>query len=243
MEIRYKYISSFIEQNNDILIINSNISTDIYIKKLLQKKFTDNLINIIDTIIYSDKYKDIINNTTKYDFIFYSMDTSLNNIIAIIFVLNIIKINGSFLLELKSNMNIPNIQLIYIMKKYFKTISFVNNNNIINSNVYIYFKHCIGITSNNLDKLNNIVYTILNDKSKDNYNIDSIINIDDNLQFNTFKEKCTHINSINTTNNQNYLNILDNIYKYISSTNNENYKLYIMHLLYIRILINIILLI
>jgi hypothetical protein len=185
-----KLISKLNKEDINIFMCEQTNAIDIQDNIKFFFNIDNKQINVYNKIIDKYIYKSIIDTQLKYDFIFISFFYStfeliecnnintIWNLLQIILILNIQKLNGHSFLYCYINMDIVNIQLLYIMSKYYKSILIVNTEKIFNGFLFcIKFVDFIGINEIELQKLNKIATYIFDN-------------------FNNFKDKCYSVNSI-----------------------------------------------
>ncbi len=182
-QYKYIYLSKYIKLDDNIFI-NDRINKEdilLYISKDVKTNINYKVDIFNDYIINIDNFNKIKNNNNKYDIIFFELsyidnkneyikyNSNINYILYIIYsilALNIQSYDGILIIKTKLNINIYNI--IYILKKYYKYIRFINENIKLSGSLKIICKQFIGISKNELNYFNNLLDSILKNIGRTN---------------------------------------------------------------------------
>ena len=244
MYIYYDLYNELVKNNKNYtnIFINSNkkeIDNIVFDNLFKNVNFNHKLHISFNTIDISEKtYLSLINSKNKYDFIYFN--SGYKNIIYIIYIINIIlniqEINGVSIIHVQYvsiNINIL-IEIIYLLKKYYKKL-IIKNRNSKYLGTYLIFKckYLKDINKSELTNFKNIILELL--KSNNSYSINSILNVNNNnfniINYRFLKNYTFYLNNMNQQFNK-FTLIINNL-------NNNNIKkklIYRLIFLYIIIL-------
>lgn len=255
-QIIYRYASKYITSIDSTVFVNDTYDSNMIIN-FITKKYNIKKKNI--TILNKDfftkkEYAKVLKTTKKYDYIYLLSNyikltdncNNLNNIYNIlqsVLLLNIQAINGCSFIKIWISLDIINIQMLYILKKYYKSIiisyAYYDNSGF---ELYVRLDHFIGINKGELDKLNRLVNDIFSNIKNytiNCYTINSIANLP-SLSFNKFKYDIFNMLKVYLFIFEKHINILKNMFLLEFDKNiNEKYLSNILQTYYSKRIIDI----
>ena len=255
-QIIYRYASKYITSINSTVFVSDNFDKEMILDFITNDyKIKRKNINILEKDFFTKtKYDKILKTGLTYDYIYILFNyikltdncnniNNIYNILQSILLLNMQAKNGCSFIKIWINLDIINIQMLYILKKYYKSfiISYAYYDNS-GFELYIRLNHFLGINKDELDKLNSLVNLIL--ENMENYTINcitinSIANIT-SLSFIKFKYDIFNMLKVYLFIFEKHINILKNIFLLESDKNiNTKYLSNILQTYYSKRIIDI----
>lgn len=227
-QLIYQYASKYVSNINSKILVLDDYKT-YKILNFITKNHNIKKENIyIDnkSLLTKDNYNKILGNGIKYEYIYLLSNNAkrlnncnninnIYNILQSILLLNKQSIDGSAFLKIWINLDIINIQMLYILKKYYKSLIFsYAYYDFSGFELYIRLNNFVGINKKELNELNKLVENIflnINNYTDNCYTINSIAIIT-SLEFNNFKYNIFSMLKIYLFIFEKHINILKNIY-------------------------------
>jgi hypothetical protein len=255
-QIIYRYASRYITNIESNIFVSDDFDVDLILSFITKKyNIKKQNINIQNKNFFSKKeYTMLLNTNKKYDYIYMLLNyikltdncnniNNIYNILQSVLLLNIQAINGSSFIKIWISLDTINIQMLYILKKYYKSIkisyAYYDKSGF---ELYVRLDHFIGIRPTelqNLDILINNIFTNIDNYTDNCYTINSIANIT-SLGYNKFKYDIFNMLKVYLFIFEKHINILKNMYLIESDENiNSKYLSNILQTYYSKRIIDI----